>query len=185
MRSGFFAFGCKMEKWRRIEGFPGYSISSYGRVRSIIRTHGRKDGIIYREKILNVNPKRRGYLGVSLQRNGKVIGRLIHTLVLLAFIGKRPSGKVANHKDGNKHNNKVENLEYVTPKENTQHAAKHGLMKRGQEHYKAKLTEQDVKEIYKLKGIYPQKEIARKFRVSKSAIAHILTGRTWKYLQVK
>ena len=61
--------------------------------------------------------------------DGSKTNQLVHRLVLLAFIGEHPEGKnIVNHKDGDKTNNSLENLEWVTSQENTQHAVDTGLL---------------------------------------------------------
>ena len=103
------------EIWANIPNYEHYQISNIGRVRSY------KNGKL---KILDGYVQNTGYLTVSL--NNKK--HSVHRLVAEVFIHK-PSGKnVVNHKDGNKLNNSVDNLEWCTTKENIQHAFKTGLM---------------------------------------------------------
>jgi len=73
-------------------------------------------------KKLKPHPNRDGYLYVKLCLNGKCIDQKIHRLILITFKGKFPPGKETNHKDGNPHNNKLSNLEFMTHAENVQHA---------------------------------------------------------------
>lgn len=105
------------EIFKDIKGFEGkYQISNLGRVKSL--------NYIYPGNVGFLSPINHhgGYQVVHLSDNGKVYNKTIHTLVAKAFI-PQPKGKpIVNHIDGNKHNNEVSNLEWVTYKENTQHA---------------------------------------------------------------
>lgn len=116
----------KQETWKKIRGFPDYAASNLGRVKRIRNTRGAKSG-----SVLKGSPNGGGYLSVGLRRNGQSFSRRIHCLVAEAFIGPRPEGLYINHKDGDKQNNDVSNLEYVTPGENVIHALDLGLRKKG------------------------------------------------------
>ena len=115
-----------MSEWQPINGFKGlYEVSTAGEVRSVTRTiidnHCTR---IFSGKLLHPteNNGKQPYFYVSLSKNGKVKKILVHRLVAETFI-KNPENKPqVNHIDGNVHNNCVENLEWVTNAENTQHA---------------------------------------------------------------
>jgi hypothetical protein len=97
------------EKWKLISGYDNYEISDLGNVRNIKTGH-----------FLKPTP-RNGYPAVSLSKKNTRKTFSIHTLVSYAFLGKR-NGYFVNHKDGNKLNNQLGNLEWVTPKQNCAHA---------------------------------------------------------------
>ena len=106
-------------------------------------------------------------------------------LVAKAFLGKRPKGMLINHKDTNKRNNAVSNLEYTTPAENTQHAYDHGVAKakRGSDHSGSKLTELDAANIKMMaKHGYTQTFLAKQFGVSRKLIYNIVTGKAWAHV---
>jgi hypothetical protein len=108
-----------MEEWRDIPGYEGlYQISNMRRVKSF-KGH---------EKILRPSTSR-GYLILHLYKNKCCICKSIHTLVAESF-GEIPEGLQVNHKDGNKKNNAIENLELVTPSQNIIHAYDHGMIKK-------------------------------------------------------
>ncbi len=103
--------------WKTIEGFPNYQVSDAGEIMSC--KFGKK--IILKPRI------RSGYSCVVLCQNGERSDCDVHRLVLGAFIGECPEGSEANHLDGNKPNNRLDNLEWVTPSENMLHAYRNGL----------------------------------------------------------
>lgn len=122
-----------MEIWKDIEGFEGhYQISNYGRVKSLARRTGAAHECNLEDKILSPIEKRekgqkQGYLFVNLFKKNKGTLSYVHRLVAQAFIDNPENKKTVNHKDGNKHNNHVDNLEWNTNKENNMHAIKTGL----------------------------------------------------------
>lgn len=150
-----------VERWRDVPGYEGrYRVSDQGRVKSIRR---------FRKLVLKW--RRMGaYLGVGLR--GK--GFYIHRLVLLAFVGPLPEDKdEANHKNGVKSDNWLENLEYVTRRENSLHAYRTGLIsRRGELNGRAKLSNNDVRFIRKLKGKEDHRAIAIRFGVDESTIRY-------------
>lgn len=110
------------EEWRPVAGHEGiYSVSNLGRVRS-----DRRAGNTYAGKILACPIRAGSYRYVTL---GGTPARnpLVHRLIASAFLGPVPVGKQVNHIDGIKTNNRATNLEYVTPRENMQHAMRTGL----------------------------------------------------------
>lgn len=121
------------EIWKDIPGYEGkYQVSNMGRVKSLQRTRdmnlpGHKKRAPVNERILKYGHSL-CYLAVTLAKDGVNTKIRVHKLVANAFIGPSPSPiHQINHKDGNKHNNCVENLEWVTPSENQRHAFAMGL----------------------------------------------------------
>lgn len=117
------------EVWKDIPNYEGiYQISNYGNVKSLKRNtynqYGKKD------KILKPILQNDDYYAVNLSYKNKVKRLRINRLVADAFIPNPNNYNCVNHIDGNKHNNNVNNLEWCTFKENTQHALKNGLIKR-------------------------------------------------------
>ena len=105
-----------MEIWKDIEGYPGYQVSNKGNVRSLNYWH--KAGKI---QVLKPNFNGQHYLKVCLRKEKKNYTRVVHRLVALAFIpNDDPEHKTqVNHINEDKTDNRVCNLEWVTPKENT------------------------------------------------------------------
>lgn len=119
------------EKWKNISGYDGdYRVSTCGRIKSENRTITRTDGlnIKYPSVMLKQTKSHKGYLTVSLSdRKHKRQTFFVHRLVAKAFIPNLHNYPQVNHIDGNKENNSVENLEWVTQTENMQHAVDNGL----------------------------------------------------------
>lgn len=113
--------------------------------------------------------------------DGKRYNRRVHKLVADAFLQNPDQMQQVNHIDGNKENNRFDNLEYFTAKENMRHAFKTGLhSKRG------RLTEDELNQIVEMLNagvIY--KEIANRFDISSNLVEHIAAGRLHKELYEK
>lgn len=110
-----------MERWNNIPEFNNYEISDYGRVRN------KRSG-----RILKTSDSRGGYEKVNLYSNGSQRSRKIHRLVATEFVDGKEDGKIVNHIDGNKKNNRFDNLEWVTSSENNAHAFRLGLNHRSE-----------------------------------------------------
>lgn len=123
------------EIWKDIEGFEGYyQVSNLGRVKSLDReivfNNGKseKAKTMIRGRILSITKQTQGYSQVGLCKNGTQKSYRLNRLVAKAFI-PNPFGKPeVNHIDGNKDNNRADNLEWVTSQENSIHALKNGLI---------------------------------------------------------
>ncbi len=127
-----------------------------------------------------------GYLCFSYCKDGIKTKMLVHRFVAKIFFGdKSDQGLEVCHYDGNKLNNKRENLRWDTRKENGADAIRHGTLARGERHGNSKLTEEKVLQIPGLRaqGLSPQ-AIGDLFDVSKSAIGEILRGEQWKHLNL-
>lgn len=164
------------EAWKAIPEFEGiYEASDLGRIRRInFVFKGRKPP--YYLKPLN-HPH--GYQCVALHKDDKQKTYLIHRLVMAAFRG--PSSLHVNHKDGDKKNNIISNLEYCTQKQNAEHASKHDLVAHGQRVSGAKLNEDKVREV---RALFAQgvnyKEIGARFQMHPMNVYHIVNRITWK-----
>lgn len=119
-------------KWKPVTGYEGlYEVSDQGSVRGVDRTVTSIDGRTLNIKAKDMKPTLMavGYLTVSLTTGGRTKRHYIHRLVLEAFSHPQEKPLTVNHKDGNKTNNRLENLEWCTQKENVRHAFKTGLAK--------------------------------------------------------
>ena len=102
--------------WRKIKNYPGYKISSDGRIKSL------KTGKIMKPSLSNA-----GYLMIKLFKNGKHHNKAIHRLVAETFCDGYAPGLEVNHLDGNKINNSYDILKWCSHSENTRHAIENGL----------------------------------------------------------
>lgn len=123
------------EIWKDVKGFEGiYQVSNLGNIKTLQRNIYRKgtDRLHYiqPEKILNPPLLPIGYKYMSMHNGGQKKVKSIHSLVAEAFIPNPENKRTINHKDGNKLNNRVDNLEWATDKENLNHALENGLSKR-------------------------------------------------------
>lgn len=180
-----------VEIWKDIENFEGmYQVSNLGRIKSLARVKTLINGnrLTINEKVLQGHIDTKGYIQVELRKDGKRNISCVHRLVASAFIENPESKEQVNHIDGNKTNNRVENLEWVTCEENIHHAWNNGLNKalKGQQHCNSKLTDEQVKfikENYKPRDRkYGMNGLARMFGVSTSPIYMIVSGKGWKHI---
>jgi len=152
------------EVWVDIIEYEGlYQVSNLGRVRSLDRPS--KKG-----RILKQNKGSSGYLHISLWKHGKGYIINTHRLVALTFIQNKLNLPQVNHKDLNKHNNNVENLEWITNKNNGIHAAR--KMKIGSS------VSQFTKENKFVETYFSQMEAERITGISQSSIAHNIRGKS-------
>lgn len=130
-----FEFETELEKneeiWKDIEGYEGlYQVSNLGRVKSLNRkvkfSPGEKQEYYQRkpERYLSPNKKENGYFEHSLYKEGKRKHMYAHRLVALHFIPNPDDLPQVNHKDENKSNNRVSNLEWITAQENSIYGSK-------------------------------------------------------------
>lgn len=110
------------EKWKDIEGYEGlYQISSMGNIRSFYPHNFRKG-----DRLRTF--ENGGYRRAALYKDGKLCKILVHRLVAKAFIPNPDNKPYINHKDGNRSNNNIENLEWVTSRENVLDGVRRGTI---------------------------------------------------------
>jgi hypothetical protein len=170
------------EEWRVIQGYPDYEVSDYGNVRSkdrIIRQFGHKGYYerLMKGRLLKLRKQNAGYLVVWLCKDGMSKIVTVHRLVACAFIGV--SELDVNHKNGDKTDNRVDNLEYVDRSTNIKHSY-NVLNQRDRINKSVVCVEtgekfNSIREAGKAKGVNP------------ISIGHVLAGRnktagglTWK-----
>lgn len=180
-----------MELWKSIEGYEGfYEVSSYGRVKSLKRSMiGKKLNKRFNDKIISqALSKKNSYYHVLLHKLGTRKNMLVHRLVALAFIEKPFKDVEVNHKDGNKLNNNVNNLEWVTKSENNIHARRLNLVDQaiGERNGAAKTTTASVYSIRDMiaEGILPS--VAGKlFGINKRTVRDMCNGSTWTHIDYR
>ena len=183
---------CHMEEtWKTVNGFEDYEISSCGRIKTKERllkyNHAVTGAEHYRkskERELKVYLNNlTGYKFVQLYLVGKAHNKTIHRLVAENFIENEKLSPVVNHKDGNKHNNTAENLEWCTDAYNHDHATKTGLLAKGSGITSSKLNEDMVHAIkWFLKKNVSHSELAKAFKISRPTITMIANNKTWKHV---
>lgn len=177
--------GIFMEIWKKISNIPQYSVSSLGRIRND------SSGKILRNKISATRKDRLGnetyYYAVCLKSQYYYV----HRLVAFEFLPQIEGKTEVNHKDRNKINNTVDNLEWVSPSENIAHSYNNGRYSNpstflklgylGESHPNSILTVEKVKKIREryLSG-ERQNRLAKDFSVSKQTICFIVNNVTWK-----
>lgn len=160
-----------------------YAINNCGNI--IVGEYTDRKGNIRKPKCLINQLDTYGYFQVGLLINGKQTRFLVHRLVGLAWIPNPENKPMINHKDGNKQNNHVSNLEWVTRSENAKHSFTIGLQcNKGERHPMHKLTESDVlaiRQIYSTGNISTRK-LAQVYNVSKTNIKDIINKKIWQHI---
>lgn len=180
-----------MENFKTIQSFPDYEVSNMGRVRTKARLIRYVHAVTKNEHFRNSENKflkiqfnnRTGYKFVQLYLNKKMHNVTIHRLVAETFIENTENLSTVNHKDGNKHNNTVDNLEWCSNEYNHKHATETGLKSKGSQIGTSKLNENCVHAIkYFLKQGYSHSQLSEIFLISRASVSLISEGKTWKHV---
>ena len=167
------------EEWKFIPGWEFfYQVSNFGVIKSVDRVINKNDGTQarYKGKIRSATNDRDGYLGVLLSAPGrKKVSMKVHHAVLFAFSGSRPDGCECRHLDGDRKNNRLENLRWGTPEENNADRIRQATVAYGEKHGRCKLSDADVKFIM-TSGI-ETKYLAQKYGVACNTIIRIRSGK--------
>jgi hypothetical protein len=165
---------------RPIPSVIGYAASACGQIISHHRLH---------PFALKQCKHPQGYKKVGLKTADGIKNKLVHRLVLEAWVGPCPPGCVTNHKNGDKTDNRLENLEYCTQSQNMAHSYGYGLSPKpptahGSACRLAKLTEEKVLAIRSDTDRKPGylRRLAAKYEVTPPAISKILLRQTWKHI---
>lgn len=165
------------EEWKNIENYPNYQISSFGRVKSL------KFG---KEKILKQRKDKDGYKLINLYENKKSHTLKIHRLVAQAFIPNPNNYCVVNHRDENKQNNTVDNLEWVTQEYNCNYGKRNVKISKANSKPILQFNREGTKIIGKWKSIV---QVERELGISNITITKCCKGKRnsarkykWKYL---
>lgn len=170
-----------MPEWRKIDGFPGYEVSSLGAVRSNKRG---KWGVL-----LPSRGNKQGRAIVTLYRGGAQSYRLVSRLVCAAFHGPAPEGfPFACHANGDCTNDRADNLAWGSPQSNMDDRDKPGRTQKGETHYAAKMDSGRVREIRRLYEEWKKERkygsgpsfLAKKFGVPVCRVESIVYGRKWR-----
>lgn len=178
-----------IETYKDIEDFLDYyQVSNTGKYKRLSRVvpHAYNSTKLLKEKILTLLISNSGYYYVNFHKDGKHYGKFVHRDVAKAFIPNPNNLPEVNHKDGNRLNNNVWNLEWTDRIGNIHHAIKTGLMdSSGENNKNHKLTQKQVNEIreaLKIKKVGIGIELSKKYNVSRTAISLIKNNKTWKHI---
>lgn len=172
-----------LKGFKPISEYEGlYSINKDGRIYSYPKGQSNLKGMFLNPFI---NKNGAGYFCVTLTKNKIQKIKKVHRLLMETFVANPKNKNGINHKDGNKLNNKLKNLEWATDRENFHHAKKNGL-RDPHNRYACKISDKDVLKIRKLyKSGMVGIQIAKKFKVHKNIIYLILNNQTYKWVKVK
>lgn len=174
------------KEWKPIPGIEGYEASDDGQIRSVSRVTIRSNGTRLSVRGCTLKPvanPRTRYLMVQCGR-GPNRCRYVHDLVLRAFHGERPEGCTASHLNGDRSDNRAENLAWESHKANCKRKSDHGTQVKGGAHYLAKL---DAKAVLQMRSQYTGKygeirQIARTYGVADKTAGDAIKGKTWSHL---
>ena len=174
-----------------IKGYENfYEVSNWGRVKSMKKIiflwnsyayHARH----YKERILKIQNNVDGYNVIRLCKNATCKQFRVGRLVATTFIENPHYKPEVNHKNGNKKDDRIDNLEWCTSSENQKHAIKIGLQKpkKGEQHPHSRLTEKQVKEIREMKATnHTTYYIAHCFCISEGHVRDIVARKAWKHI---
>ncbi len=178
------------EIWATVKDYEEcYEISNYGRVKSLERYsfYSNKsvkiEGRLMRPHFMKCNGKYT-YLTITLSKSGKVKTCLVHRLVAIHFLGNNQDLPCINHKDGNKSNNHISNLEWITQQDNIKHSIKNGLTKsRGENCHTSKFKEKDILDIRELHKTLSLNKISKIYKVAPGTISKIVSRKHWKHVK--
>lgn len=165
------------EEWRELPGYDSmYLVSNFGEVYSK-----------YTKKVLGYTTNKGGYHRTKITKD-KTSKRIVtHKLVMLAFVGEPPEGMVINHIDSDPSNNRLDNLEYITPSQNVKHSYDFGkACRKGENHPSSKLTVEDVINIRtrfwnfkesrdSIHKLYPQ--------ITRTSLNRVIAGSVWTHVK--
>lgn len=165
------------EIWKPIPRYEGwYSASNLGNVRRDKASPGTRVHILK-------NTLTGLYYMIWLYKNAQKKHILVHHIIAETFLGERPKGLVINHIDGNKLNNSIDNLEYVTYSQNMKHAIRTGLWKHlGEDNRLSKITNKNaisIREEYS-KGNISQRKLAKIYGIKQASLWAIVHYKTYK-----
>lgn len=159
------------EEWRDVVGYEGYyQVSNLGRVKSLERIDSNNHPL--KERILKFGFSGKKYKYVILNKNGKSKTKTVHRLVAIAFLDNPDNKTQVNHLDEDKYNNNANNLEWVTPKENSNYGTLIERMKQSNSKPIKVIYKDDTYEIWESATLF-----AREYGISRGHISNVLVGR--------
>lgn len=167
--------------WKKISGYPNYSVSENGEVRRDTRSPAYK----VEGRVLKPRAGAKGHMYVNLyDANSKALSQYVHRLVLQAFVGPAPEDKpCAGHVNGNPADNRLQNLRWVSYAENSQDSIAHGTNRRpgGVKHFRAKLDQAKIEWARgEVNGGRSIRSVARELGVSHATVSSAIAGRSYR-----
>ena len=162
----------QIEIWKDVFGYEGlYKVSNFANIFSCINN-----------RLLTPYFRKNKYVTITLSKNGKSKTFSLHRVVAIPFLINEFNYIDINHKDFDKHNNYVNNLEWCTRSENIFHAYKNGLRKTGEKSHFCKLLNKQILEIKTLIGSnITQKEIAKIYTINIKTVYRLKNNLTRKH----
>jgi hypothetical protein len=150
------------EEWKPVPKWPLYIVSNFGRIKNVVSG-----------RILKAPLNNNGRPRIKLCNKGQIRDQYIHQLVMLVFVGECPEGLEINHINGDKADNRLENLEYISHLANVRHAVPRSKL--------LKYSVDQFVEIRKMSGA--ARIVAEKFGISKSTVLRIRKNqvRQWAF----
>jgi hypothetical protein len=171
------------ETWRSVVDYEGlYEVSDLGRVRSIRFRNRVANRPRTEPKLLSIR-QASGYSIVQLCKDNRTATKLVHRLVLEAFVGPAPSGFAGAHQNGCRTDNRLSNLSWMSYTDNERQKTDHGTALLGERANTAKLTASDVRAIRQQYAAGATKKgLARVWGVKDGTIFNIVTRKNWKHV---
>lgn len=161
----------ELERWAIIGDHPEYEVSDRGRVRRRVAKHRTPAGRFLKLQVRESD----GRVFVRLQGIPVAKTCRVHRLVATAFLGPPPEGLQVNHRDGDPQNNAVDNLEWVSRDENMAHAAANGLMRSGEMHGLARLSDEAVATIRRRCAAgEPQRRVGADYGITQGQVSNLV-----------
>lgn len=163
----------KEKAMKEITGFEGYCVTESGEVMNL-KT----------KRTLKFDVNNCGYRRVTLSKDGKTKRFFVHRLVALHYLPNPAGSEVVNHKDGDKLNNNVDNLEWCSSSRNRLHAFEVGLCGKGEAHHNSRVSNMHVEQVCKLiqDGLTRGEVLALVPQVSKYTFDDIRRRKTWTHI---
>lgn len=174
------------EVWKPVQGYEGlYEISNLGRLKSPQKVVNGKEGRLHtlKERMLNPRVNQTGYYHTALYKNGKPKWYTVHRMVALSWIDNPENKPHINHKDSNRLNNRVDNLEWCTHGENMKHGFLYGnKTQKGEKNNAAKITREIAEAVRALyaEGNLTQWQVGERFGLARCHVKDITTHKIWK-----
>lgn len=163
------------EIWKSLPGVPGVEVSTIGNVRTLDRVVSSENGTRFlKGRVLKQWGSGTGYLQVHIRIDGKQTNKLVHRLIAQAFIKNPDNLPQVNHRDCNRTNNNVENLEFCTPKYNSQYREKFGISNAESQGQPVFAINLDTLEVSQFPS---QHEASRVLKISQGNINNVIKGR--------